>query len=324
MTAPGADIYSGRMWRVLVAVVCVVTWASTAPAALTVAEADWDAGAVEAGAKITHRWVLRNDGPRPVALTVKAECGCTTTDADSVVAPDASGGVTASLDSTEMRGRITKRVHVTTDDPAQPPLVLSITADVRRALDVLPSDRPVVRGPVGAFPPIVLTVTTPDDAPFAITDVEHDDLVTPRVETLSPSRHRLTLTPKADLAIGSYSPRVTVVTTRAKADRFALHPTLVVEGPLVVVPPAIRFGSPAQAARVRVSAARQDVRFHVLSVESTDPTLATEVASIGDGRAWDVHVRVGQRADDKPINALLTIKTDVPSQPTLLVRVMSR
>ncbi len=312
------------MWRALVAVVCVMTWATGARAALTVSEADWDAGVVDAGAKITHRWVLRNDGARPLQLTVKAECGCTTTDADTVVAPDASGGVTASLDSTEMRGRITKRVHVTTDDPAQPPLVLSITADVRRALDVLPSDRPVVRGPVGAFPPIVLTLTAPDDAPFTIADVEHDDLVTPRVETLAPSRHRLTLTPKPDLAIGSYSPKVTVVTTRPKAERFDLHPTLVVEGPLVVVPPAIRFGSPPEPARVRVSAARQDVRFRVLAVESTDPTLATDVAPVGDGRAYDVRVRVAGHTRDTPVNALLTIKTDVPSQPVLLVRVMSR
>jgi hypothetical protein len=322
LTDPRAGIYSGRMWRVLLGALCLAISAHAAAAPLSVVDAEWDAGAVEAGAKLTHRYVLRNDGARPLTLTVKPECGCTTTDYDAIVPAGGTGAVTAALDVSDVRGRITKRIHVTTDDSTQPPLVLSITADVRRVLDVLPSDRPVVRGPAGAFKPIELTVVAPDGAPFEIRDVEHDALVSTAVQPLAPGRYRLTLTPKNDLAVGSYSAKVTLVTTRPKAERFVLQPTLVVDGPLVVVPAQLRIKSAGDARRVRVSAARRDVRFRVLSVDSSDADLTAAIAPVEDGRTYDVDVRYTGAPGRRPVNALLTINTDVPSQPVVLVRVM--
>src|SRR5262245_3635834 len=106
------------MCRLLLTLVLLIAGSARAADSppLAAIDAAWDAGKVEVGTKLTHTYVLENRGPKPLALTVRPACGCTTTEFDHSIPAGGSGKVTAALDTTQMHGRITKTVTVTTDD----------------------------------------------------------------------------------------------------------------------------------------------------------------------------------------------------------------
>lgn len=303
--------------------------------ALVAPEATWDAGRVDVGTRVTHTYELRNQGPRLLTLTVKTTCGCTTTDFDQRIPAGGTGKVTAALDTTHVRGRVVKTIRVTTDDASQPALPLTLIAEVVHALDVLPTDQPVLRAPVGALQPMELTVAAPDGAPFAVVRVEGDPLlavtVRPDPEPTPPAsdpaaadahrRHRLTLTPKRDLAVGTYTPTVTLVTTRPKAERFELRPTILVTGPIATMPTQLELRSAAAPMTVRVFTEGDGVSFHVLTAEATDPAFHADIVTVEDGRTYDITVRYAGPAERQGrVNAALKVTTDEPRQRLLLIR----
>ncbi len=285
----------------------------------------YDAGRVDAGTEIRHTYELRNHGPRPLQIAVKASCGCTTTDWDHEIAPGALGKVTAQLDTTHVRGRVEKTVTVTTNDPSQPPVTLTIVADAYRTLTVEPDDAPYFRGPAHTLQPRTLTVRMPNDAPFAITRVEDDATMRAELAPLDAEvagghgRYRLTLTPSPDLPVGTHRPILTLVTSVAGAERFVVRPTVVVEGPLVVTPKRLLVVPKQRSASTRVTAA-DGVPFHLLRATSSDPDFAVELAPVAGEPAWNVTVRyVGKPERKGPVSTMIVLTTDAPTQPALYV-----
>jgi hypothetical protein len=310
---------------VVLAIVTAHAHAAGGPA-LEAPAPTYDAGTVAIGTSVRHTYELRNTGTTPLALTVKASCGCTTTDFDPVIPPGGTGHLTASLDTRHLRGPVTKKIHVTTDDPAQPAVELSIQVRAVGVLEVLPTETPILRRSVAALRPMVLFVSAPDDAPFTIPSVEDDPVLRATVEPADPPspeghrRYRVILTPKADLAIGTYKPLVTLVTTVPKAERFALKPTIVVAGPLSVWPWQLRIRSCTTPAAVRITKA--DGTFKILGATVSDHDFVVDTVPEKNGQAWDVTLRyVGKPDRHGPVNAAVTITTDEPLQPTVTVGV---
>ena len=293
----------------------------------------YDAGAVQAGTSVTHTFTLANHGPRPLTLTVRPDCGCTTTRFDPVIPPDGTGKVEAALDTTHAHGRVTKAVRVTTDDTTLAPLVLSISVEAVRVVEVSPSERPLLRGPIGAVPPTDLIVTAREEEHFEIVRVEDDEKLRAAVTALpddaTPSAagaprggrsYRVTLTPAATLEPGTYHPTLTLITTVAKAERIPLTPTVVVTGPLTVVPPQLEVRPGGAAAQVRVTTSRPSTPFRILGAQASNPGFTAAVTTVADGRTYDVGVTYSGTPPARPLTSILKISTDEPSQPLLLVR----
>lgn len=294
----------------------------------------WDAGRVDAGTQVRHTYELRNHGSRVLQIAVKPSCGCTTADYDAEIPPGGTGHVTAVLDTTRMRGRVEKVIDVTTNDPAQPAITLTILAESVRALVVEPGDQPTVRGPFRALKPVELTVRAPGDVPFAITAVEDEPTLRATVAPFADDapdaasgahrRYRLTLTPGADLPVGAHHATVTLRTTAPGADRFTLPSTVVVTGPLVAFPPQLRIDAGKPSTAMRVTAA-DGAPFRVLRVTASDPDLAADATPVAGEPAWDVTVRyVGPANRHGQINTVVTVVTDEPAQPQLVVRVSGK
>src|SRR5262245_66039784 len=94
----------------------------SAPKAV-IAEAVKDAGTVPKGEKITHDFVLRNEGGAPLQVTnVRPACGCTVAEYDKTIAPGKTGTVHTVLDTTTFAGPISKGITVYTHDPGNPQL----------------------------------------------------------------------------------------------------------------------------------------------------------------------------------------------------------
>jgi hypothetical protein len=305
--------------------------AEGAPGTLIAADARFDAGRVEAGTKVRHTYELRNPGTTDVPIFVKASCGCTATDYDRVIPAGGTGKVTAVLDTTRMRGRVEKAIDVLHEKEGGRLLTLTMLAEPVRALLVEPTDQPALRGPAGALKPLVLTVHAPDDAPFEITAVETDAAVTASIQPFDAAetaqrRHRITLTPKPDLAVGTQDTTLTLVTTLPSAPRFTMPFMVVVAGPLVTHPVHLRVRPDRGTLAVRVSAAGDgQPPFSLLRAEVSDPDFTAEYTRVADAPAWDVTVRyTGKPTRHGPVNATVKLATDVPSQPFVLVRLSGK
>lgn len=111
---------------------------ATRPKAV-VREAVKDVGDVNRGQRITHEFIVGNEGSSPLQITeVKPSCGCTVADYDRTIAPGATGSIRASLDTGSFKGAIAKSVKVFTNDPVNPQLQLVIKANIRSQVEVDP------------------------------------------------------------------------------------------------------------------------------------------------------------------------------------------
>jgi hypothetical protein len=82
--------------------------------------------------------------------------------------------VSASLDTSHYKGPITKLVTVSAREPGIQPVVLRLKADVVAAIDVTPTESPLIRMTAGEPQAKELTVSATDGRPFAIVAVTTD------------------------------------------------------------------------------------------------------------------------------------------------------
>lgn len=97
-----------------------------------VAEPVVDRGVVARGEKVSHSFVIRNDGVAPLAIKeVRPGCGCTVANYDESIPAGGTGKVVVEVDTTAFSGPIAKSVSVYTDDPAAARIQLTVKADVQ-------------------------------------------------------------------------------------------------------------------------------------------------------------------------------------------------
>jgi hypothetical protein len=86
-----------------------------AAASLSVSEESYDFGTIkEDGGKVSHTFVVKNDGTQPLVITrVIASCGCTTPDwTKEPIAPGKTGEILVSYDPQGRPGPFAKTVSI--------------------------------------------------------------------------------------------------------------------------------------------------------------------------------------------------------------------
>lgn len=125
------------MRNVLVALLLVIPVFAFAAPKIVVDEPVFDFGEVKEGTVITHTFVIRNEGTDPLVFTRKpyTSCGCTVAALPKeVLMPGEALELAATFDSSGFGGRhVRKEIHVFTNDPQNPRLVLALVGYVRPA-----------------------------------------------------------------------------------------------------------------------------------------------------------------------------------------------
>lgn len=90
--------------------------------------------------EITHLFVFRNTGDAPLVIEqVKSTCGCTGAMPEArELAPGAESTLKVTFRSGSFRDRVTKHVHVDSNDPTQPRVTLTIQGLVKVEVEVAP------------------------------------------------------------------------------------------------------------------------------------------------------------------------------------------
>lgn len=99
-----------------------------------------DMGDVYSGQKADRIAFVRNTGTDTLLITeVKAQCGCTATFmTEKKLAPNDSGKLSISFNTNGVKGKTSKEVYVSSNDPATPKVTIRFSANVLNVLDSAP------------------------------------------------------------------------------------------------------------------------------------------------------------------------------------------
>jgi len=186
-----------------------------------------DLGEVVQGKVLEVEFEVVNTGDEPLEIEARPTCGCTVLDFDQFVEPGSTGSITALVDTAEFSGPITKSVLVTSNARQAGALTLTIRADVKPVLEILPRALVRLNTTQGTPASSSVIVTSASGSPFEITAV---DTQSPNVaavvrrlsgDELMPGRggsqYEVTVSLSADAPAGMVNVPVTIRTDQANA-----------------------------------------------------------------------------------------------------------
>jgi hypothetical protein len=288
-----------------------------------------DAGDVWRGEDARYVFKLKNDGDAPLEIDAKPTCGCTVASFDHVIAPGAEGRIEASIHTTNFRGKLEKTIEFSSNDTDLAAKNLVMTANVRSAIEVSPSESPLIglktSGPttqdleirVAGKDPIHVTRAA-CSAPYASATVEP-------VPASNGSTYKLTLTINPAAPMGRSAFLVTAFTDSPHEPQVNI--TAVCEKGIVVMPASAYFGTlgPQTALPVNQSLtiSRRDGKVGIQKIESGDPNLEVKPVASEDGKQVQLHLTYRGGWPAGLVQRKIVVHTDDPAQATIEIPVMA-
>ncbi|MBZ0110988.1 MAG: DUF1573 domain-containing protein [Thermoanaerobaculia bacterium] len=307
-------------------------WAQAEPKAV-VPEPVFDAGTVVKGKVVSHTFEIENKGAAPLEIReVRPACGCTVAKYDATITPGGTGKITAEVSTEDFRGPVAKYVTVFTNDRETPRFRLTIRADIRPTIDILPGYGRYLH--VQGTDPKVQTqtlwstdgtklevVSSRSSLPFLA--VEHH-LATPeeRVAEGPDRQWVVTGTLASDAPEGALTGTITIETNHPDFKTLEVPLGGYVRPQVLTTPAKLDFGTfpahqPRKASVLVTNYAMGPLA--ITSVETDIEGLEATVEEQLEGRKFAIHLNLESKANPGPIKGNLTIHTDNPRQPVTSV-----
>ncbi len=301
----------------------------------TVAAPLHDAGVVTRGDVVSHTFTIANEGDALLEIReVRPACGCTVASFDETIAPGATGSVTAELSTGDFRGPVSKYVTVFTNDLENPRFRLTLRADIRPLVDVLPGYGRFLH--VQGTAPKVQTQTlwSTDETPLTVEGatssipqvaVEYRLASSEERSPEGPERQWLIIgTLASDAPAGPLTGSIRVQTNHPEMSEISVPIGGYVRPQLLASPPLIDFGSfpaeqPRKASVLVTSFADDPVA--ITGVETDVPGLVTEIEEQAEGRKFAIHLTLESTAGAGPFEGKLTIRSSNPNHPETVLPV---
>jgi hypothetical protein len=293
-----------------------------------------DVGIVAQGEVVDVDFKIANEGGDVLQIkAVRPTCGCTVADYDKEIPAGGSGFVKAKLDTKDFSGPISKSILIMTNDPREPTLSVVIKATVQPFVEVLP--RPLIRFNAVQREPMtekVVIVATEPDRDFAVTKVtSHVSFLKPSVKELTGGdrvagkagkQYEVGVQISDDAPVGPVSAKLTIHTDHPKAKEVVVKVYGVVRALIHVTPSQVQFGTvnaKAKAGRnvIVVNNRTESGNMKVTGASVDDAAFDTAVATIEDGRRYQVTVNVKEDAPAGARTATMKINTTDPDFPEL-------
>lgn len=309
-------------------------WAAGKPKAV-IAEPIHEAGNVPKGDKITHDFIVKNDGDADLQITnVQPACGCTVVSFDKVIKPGQTGKVHAVLDSTTFNGPIAKGISVFTNDPDHPQIELTVRANVAPYITVKPGyARYITVQKEPQEGKITQTLYSPDGASFNVTGVDspfpylkvafHEATPEERLPEGKGKQWKVDMTLSNDAKVGALADFVVVHTDHPKQKVVQIPVSGFVRPVLAVTPPVADFGQITLKEPLKKALFIRNFATEPIKVTSIDTKLPKGIEAklepVQDGREYQVRVVLNPELGKGPFNGMVTIHTDSPKMPVVEV-----
>jgi hypothetical protein len=301
----------------------------------TVAEPIKDVGTVPKGQKITHDFLIKNEGDSDLQITnVQPACGCTVAEFDKVIKAGATGKVHAVVDTTTFSGAISKGVSVFTNDPDHPQIELTIRAKIEPYISVKPGYARYIT--VQGEPQegtIAQTLWAPDGTAWDITGVDsplpyltvtyHEAKPEERLPDVKGKQWKVEMKLANNATVGPLAERVIVHTNHPKQQVVDIPVSGFVRPVIAVTPPTADFGKIELKEPLKKALSVRNFATESIKVTGMDPSLPkgieTKLETLEEGRVYQVRVTVSPEVGKGPFHGKLTLHTDSPKMPTIEV-----
>ena len=307
----------------MVLALAVAAPARAEPPRLEMPEAVFEAGTVDAGTLIRHTFAIRNAGGADLHVTAQPGCACTVVQYDRTIAPGTVGTLTATLDTLNYKGAITKEVRLSSDDPTNGSVDLALRATVIPALDVRPSDSVVLHGQIAELKPVELALASNDGQPFDVLRADADPALSVQVApdpAAAPARtrYRIVIAARPNVPAGRSGPIVTLVTSHPHAPPLTIRVNLDIV-PAVSVEPKHVFLRPAPGDVQHVRIAKHSGPLAVEPPQPSDPGVAVTLTPVVPDHEYDLALHWTGPPVARPLRTQVTVRTNDPNQPTVVV-----
>ena len=250
---------------------------------------------------------------------------------DRTIPPGQEGEIVASMDTSKYKGRLAKAVRVTTNDPNQRTVQLTLIAEVRTWLEVLPSWSASLTADLGQGARSTLYLKSPDpEHPLVAPSASvNGDWLQAKVEAVEPGSE--------DAGKGDYRLLVELLPTApagpssatiqiSSAGRQVELPVVArVHGPIAVIPSALNLigqpegsGRPDRLSGILTLQARPDQpEFRIESIHSDDERLMLESITDPDPRRHRIAARWSEKENKGDFQGTIRIETDHPTMKAI-------
>ncbi|MEN3002198.1 MAG: DUF1573 domain-containing protein [Armatimonadota bacterium] len=281
-----------------------------------------DFGDVAQGDNVRFTFKVRNEGDAPLEITARPSCGCVTPHYDRVIEPKKEGVLEAELRTAGFRGSQIKTIQVTTNDPDQPELTLRLTANIKTAFDVRPSETIAITLKEGEPTVQEVEIVSNTNEPLEIQQLTTTaPYVKAEAQRIDEKRQKVTITigPEAPPGRNNF-----VVTARTNSQRTPqVNITLMAEKGIVVMPNTVFFGviTPQTQLPVEriVTLSRRDRGFQIRKINADIPNIEVNHESMDGGKQHRLIIRYKGGWPAGLSQHKLTIETDDPQQSTIQI-----
>ncbi len=323
----------GSCW--LLAGLCAISWhytperaqaqqqntpaarAATGGPVAQVLEPSFNFGTKWAGETLDHTFQIRNVGNAPLQIVqVRPSCGCTIAGHyPTTIAPGQSGSFPFKLRTARFRDRFTKTINITTNDPNNKVIRLTLTGEAKQYVETQPPSAlfGILKHDEKQEKLLILTNRT-DSKDFRprITNAPASRVfsgkITPIVEgvqyelavTASPPYDRVN---RFDMEIDTNIPKqksVTVVCLATVPERVELQPE-------TIVVPAESDSPTMRISRLTNSG---DTAVHLVEATSNDENLIVDTNTLEEGRRYELRVGIPAHYEPKDEGSFVIVTTD--------------
>jgi hypothetical protein len=289
---------------------------------------DW--GSVAQGSKVTHDFTIKNSGDIDLVLQrIVPSCGCTAASLSSDrIPPGGQGMVRVELDTAGFSGSQQKMVRLFTNDPAEPYSTLTMKGVVEPDVLVEPNRlvfpdivRTDFKGPVFAE----FTLKVRPGSPVTLSDVATYSkvvLIDKQDGGLKQRTVRVAIDPRAPN--GELRERVVVNLAGGVVTSMSVPVIASIRGAVQVKPATVSFGLIEGTALISKKVQIENsaaTPLAIRSLESDSDAVQARFNVVKEGRIFDIEVTVDPAKVSKNLRASVTIKTDSPSEGTLILSV---
>lgn len=292
-------------------------------------------GPVIQGTRMDFSVLVSNIGNAPLQVRVVPDCQCISASGTPAIKADTSFAVPMKVDTKDIVGLFSRHVVVISNDPEKPVQMVPIHVRTTPRYQFLSKD-PNILIVDSAGLDTELFLTTPDEKPLTITDIElqgikgtasfepwKGELANPALQ--EPVKARTGYRIKLHLTEPPVSGRVMAFVVAKTTDPVykSIKHTLYAQKGIAAMPASIFYGDLAGAPRqASIIITRPHKPFKVLKVESDSAYVEGEVVVGKDPWEYKLTCKYNGKAPAGDFRATITITTDDPKQPKLRVPVM--
>ncbi len=297
------------------------------------AETTRDFGTVWVGPALKHTFTIKNAGDKPLKITrVKPACGCTIAGPyPRSIKPGETGEFPFSIATTKLRSRFEKSISIECNDPVTPRLRLKLRGEVKRYVDVVPTN--AYFGTVTGSEPQerVLNITNNTDDPL---EIKLGKSSTPdfqfSLEEKEPGKRfelRVILSPP--FKPGNLHSTVTLETNMDAQKKLTIYARAKVPKRIDIQPTSIVVSKPTKPQTRGLSRVIRVTNYgktpvKVLDATVDDPDITLTVSERTPGKAYTIRVQMPPNYDPPRGGRTITLALDDKEMPTFTVPIRTR